>query len=157
MLAEHSAGSVCGEAANGRDAVKSALSLKPDIVVLDTEMPEMNGVEAARRIKRALPETEILIYTTNDAEYLIRRALLSGVKGFVLKSEPEHKVIDAISALAKHEPYFGSAVSAALLKELLKLGPGSDEPSLLTFGKLHRDVAVLTRNVEGNCHLAEPY
>ena len=152
LIADHRAWSICGEAANGRHAVKLALATKPDIVVLDIEMPELNGMEAARRIKLALPQTEILIYTMYDSEHIIRRVLQAGVRGYVLKSEEPQKLVDAIEALGKHTPYFGGAVSHALLHDLLKSKGESDEPSLLTArelqivrlladGKSNRDIA----------------
>jgi DNA-binding NarL/FixJ family response regulator len=152
LIAEYRAWSICGEAANGRHAVKLALATKPDIVVLDIEMPELNGMEAARRIKLALPQTEILIYTMYDSEHIIRRVLQAGVRGYVLKSEEPQKLVDAIEALGKHTPYFGGAVSHALLHDLLKSKGESDEPSLLTVrelqivrlladGKSNRDIA----------------
>jgi len=153
LIAEHRGWSVCGEAANGRNAVKLALVTKPDIVVLDIEMPELNGLEVARRIKLPLPQTEILMYTMYDSERIIRRALQSGVRGYVLKSEEPQKLVDAIDALSKHTPYFGGAVSAALLHDLLKSKKESDdEPSVLTprelqivrllaDGKSNRDIA----------------
>jgi len=152
LIAEHRAWSVCGEAANGRHALKLALATKPDIVVLDIEMPELNGTEVARRIKLALPETEILIYTMYGSEHIIRRALQAGARGYVLKSEEPQKIIDAIDALGKHTPYFGGAVSVALLHDLLKSKRESNEPTLLTArelqivrlladGKSNRDIA----------------
>jgi DNA-binding NarL/FixJ family response regulator len=152
LIAEHRAWSICGEAANGRHAVKLALATRPDIVVLDIEMPELNGMEAARSIKQALPQTEILIYTLYDSEHIIRRVLQAGVRGYVLKSEEPQKLVDAIEALGKHKPYFGGAVSHALLHDLLKSKGESDEPSLLTDrelqivrlladGKSNRDIA----------------
>jgi DNA-binding NarL/FixJ family response regulator len=152
LIAEHRAWSICGEAANGRHAVKLALATKPDIVVLDIEMPELNGMEAARSIKQALPQTEILIYTLYDSEHIIRRVLQAGVRGYVLKSEEPQKLVDAIEALGKHKPYFGGAVSYALLDDLLKSKGELDEPSLLTArelqivrlladGKSNRDIA----------------
>ena len=153
LIAEYRVWSVCGEAATGRHAVKLALATKPDIVVLDIEMPELNGMEAARRIKLALPQTEILMYTMYDSEQIIRKALQAGVRGYVLKSEAPQKLLDAIDALAKHSPYFGGVVSDALLHDLLKSKKESDdEPSLLTArelqivrlladGKSNRDIA----------------
>jgi DNA-binding NarL/FixJ family response regulator len=152
LIAEHRGWSVCGEAANGRHAVKLALATKPDVVVLDIEMPELNGMEAARSIKLSLPQTEILIYTMYDTEHIICKVLQAGVRGYVLKSEEPQKLVEAIEALGKHTPYFGGAVSHALLHALLKSKGESDEFSLLTArelqivrlladGKSNRDIA----------------
>src|SRR5262249_62088985 len=75
LIAEHRGWSVCGEAANGRHAVKLALATKPEVVVLDIEMPELNRMEAARSIKRSLPQTELLIYTKYHTQQSITKIL----------------------------------------------------------------------------------
>src|SRR5258705_10586712 len=81
QLASHEGWDVCGEAKDGREAVKLALELKPDVVVLDLSMPELNGLEATRQIRRDLPRTEILIFTMHDTEQLIREELAAGQCG----------------------------------------------------------------------------
>jgi DNA-binding NarL/FixJ family response regulator len=81
MLEAHPDWQVCGEAANGREAVKLAAQLKPDIVIVDLEMPELNGLEATRQIKKELPNVEVLIYTMHESEELIREMLLAEGKG----------------------------------------------------------------------------
>src|SRR3954467_1128262 len=75
LLEAHPGWQVCGEATNGREAVSLAARLKPDIAVLDLEMPELNGLEATRQIKRKLPATEVLIYSIHETEQLIREVL----------------------------------------------------------------------------------
>ena len=80
-LEEHKEWRVCGEAADGREAVKMALELKPDIVVLDLTMPGLNGIEATRQIKHALPRTEVLIFTMHEAEEMILSAFEAGARG----------------------------------------------------------------------------
>src|SRR6266516_597835 len=77
---------VCGTANTGREAVEKTEKLRPDIVLLDLSMPELNGLEAARQIKRRVSETELLIFTAYDTDDLIQEAFDSGVKGFILKS-----------------------------------------------------------------------
>jgi DNA-binding NarL/FixJ family response regulator len=72
LLAQESDWEVCGLARNGRDAVEQAEKLRPDVVILDMEMPELNGLDAARQIKRILPNTELLIFTAHEREELIR-------------------------------------------------------------------------------------
>ncbi len=78
---------VCGEASTGREAVGMTAALKPDIVVLDLSMPEVNGMEAAREIHRRFPETEIFILTMHDAPELIRAAVALGARACLLKSD----------------------------------------------------------------------
>ena len=87
LLEVNSAWQVCGEATNGRDAVKLAMELKPDLAVLDLEMPELNGLEATRQIKKDLPDLEVLIFTMHETDQFIHDALVAGARGVVLKAD----------------------------------------------------------------------
>lgn len=78
---------VCGEALNGREAVRKAKELEPDVVILDVSMPELNGVEATREIVRSCPKTEVLVLTVHDSDSLIREILDAGARGYILKSD----------------------------------------------------------------------
>jgi DNA-binding NarL/FixJ family response regulator len=119
-LEEYDDWNVCGEASNGREAVRLALELKPDIVVLDLTMPELNGIEATRQIKKSLPQTEILIFTMHETEEMILRAFEAGARGFVLKSDDELELVEAIKVISQHKPFFTTAASEALLDNLLR-------------------------------------
>jgi DNA-binding NarL/FixJ family response regulator len=145
---------VCGEASNGREAVRMAEELRPDIVVLDLSMPELNGIEACRVIKKTLSNTEVLIYTLHETEQLIRKALTAGARGFVLKSDAEVKLVEAIDALSRHKPFLNSKASETLLESFIKNADESEEDSvltsrereivqLLTEGKTNKEVASL--------------
>src|SRR6266446_2787514 len=85
---------VCGFAATGREAVAQAIALKPDIVVMDMTMPDLNGLDAAVQIKRRLPRTEILIFTAHETDELIREAFEAGAKSFISKSEAHHFLVE---------------------------------------------------------------
>ena len=78
LLETHAGWQVCGEAENGRDAVEMTIRLEPEVVVLDLTMPELNGLDAAKNIRAAVPATEILIFTMHESEELIRAARLPG-------------------------------------------------------------------------------
>jgi DNA-binding NarL/FixJ family response regulator len=106
---------LCGEAANGRQAVEMARELKPNVVVLDISMPELNGLEAARQIRKLCPESEVLILTMQESEGLVRDVLHAGVRGFILKTDTTRLLITAIEALAQHEPFFTGKVSELVL------------------------------------------
>jgi DNA-binding NarL/FixJ family response regulator len=145
---------VCGEASNGRDAVRMAEELKPDVVVLDLSMPELNGIEACRAIKKTLANTEVLIYTLHETEQLIRKALAAGARGFVLKSDAEVKLVEAIDALSRHKPFLNSKASETLLESFIKNAEELEEDTvltsrereivqLLTEGKTNKEVASL--------------
>ena len=114
QLSRHEHWTICGEARNGREAVRLALQLKPDLVVMDLSMPELNGLEATRQIRRQLSRTEILIFTAHDSDELIREALSAGARGYLLKSDAECHLIDAVATLAHHKPYFTTRVAEKL-------------------------------------------
>ena len=128
LLETHPGWEVCGEAANGREAVKLARELKPDIVVLDLSMPELNGLEATRQIRKELPQTEVLIFTMHDTEQLVREVLAAGARGYVLKSDAGRYLISGIEAVAQHKPFFTSTVAETILDGYLKVGSGQGVP-----------------------------
>ena len=98
--------SVCGEAKDGREAVKLGLKLRPDIFLLDVTMPELNGLDATRQICRALPGTPILILTMHDSDELCAEAVQAGASGCVLKSDSPRQLLEAIAAVSAGEKYF---------------------------------------------------
>jgi DNA-binding NarL/FixJ family response regulator len=110
---------VCGFAATGREAVEQAFALKPDVVVMDVSMPELNGLEAVRQIKRRLPQTEILIFTAHETDELIREVFAAGAKSFIFKSEAHHFLVDAIQSLSQHKPFFTEKVAEVLFATIL--------------------------------------
>jgi DNA-binding NarL/FixJ family response regulator len=119
---------VCGEAVNGREAVDKARQLKPDVVVIDITMPELNGLDAARQIVKALPSTEVVILTMHESDELAREVLEAGVHGYVLKSDAGRELVAAIHSLTQHKPYFSPRVSQALFGKP-ELSPLNDLPT----------------------------
>lgn len=130
VIEEQPGWEVCGEARTGREAVTLALELKPDIVVMDFTMPELNGMEATRQIRAALPRTQVLILTMHESEELIPEVLVAGALGYMLKSDAGTELVDAIQSLAAHKPYFTSKVSTMVLKGYLN--PATRESPVLT-------------------------
>src|SRR5262245_31660583 len=84
LFAEHPEFSVCGDTRSGQEAVKLSMRMDPDVVILDLDLAELNGIEAARQIKRDHSKTEILLYTIHNEEYLIAKAFAAGASGHVL-------------------------------------------------------------------------
>ncbi len=111
---------VAAEATNGRDAVALAASLKPDVVVLDLTMPELNGLEAARQIVSADPSARILILTAHESEQLVREVLSAGAQGYVLKSDAGRTLITALQALLEGGSFFTSSVARMVLDGYLR-------------------------------------
>lgn len=110
---------VCGEAANGRQAVELVTELKPDVVILDLSMPELNGVEAARQIRQLLPTTKILIFTMNQTEQMVLDVLDSGAHGIVLKSDTGANLVTAVESIASGHRFYAPSVADTLLDAYL--------------------------------------
>jgi DNA-binding NarL/FixJ family response regulator len=118
---------ICGEATNGREAVAKALEVNPDVVVMDYAMPELNGLEATRQIRRALPHTEVLVLSMYYSEQIAREILAAGARGYLLKSDAGRELETAVENLGQHRPYFTSKVSELLLHGLLNPSANANE------------------------------
>jgi len=121
---------VCGDVSTGREVVAQAPALNPDIIVMDIGMPELNGLDATRQIKRVLPNTEVLIFTANETEEIVRNVFKAGAKAYLLKSDANQHLIPAIEALCKHRTYFSSKVSELVFAGYLKGDARTDDQSL---------------------------
>ena len=133
LLEQHPGWHLTGEASNGREAVRLALKMPPHVALLDLLMPEMNGVEATRVIKKELPNTEVLVFTVHESEDLVREALAAGARGYLLKTEVAHSVVAAIESVAEHKPFFSSQISKRLLENYLAAhAPGAPSADVLT-------------------------
>jgi DNA-binding NarL/FixJ family response regulator len=123
---------VCGEAEDGRIAVAMAKELRPDIVLLDVTMPNLNGIDAARQIRVASPSTEILMFSAVEDTHVIRELFEAGVKSYILKSEVTEHLNSALSALAVHRPYFTARVGEVLFARYLGDKTVSEEEEKLS-------------------------
>src|SRR5438046_4891131 len=90
--------SICGEAADGHEAVEKAQRSKPDVVILDVGMPRLNGLEATRQLLKANPEAKVLILTLHESDQMVREVLNAGARGFVLKSDAARDLVFAVDA-----------------------------------------------------------
>lgn len=115
MLASHAGWEICGEAHTGREAVTKAQELKPDIAILDISMPDLNGVDAAKRIRKESPTTEILILSMHYSDQLIRDILEAGVRGYIVKSDSDRDLIIAVETLANHKPFLTPRATEVML------------------------------------------
>lgn len=106
LLAAKPGWEVCAEARNGREAVALAEEHKPDIVVMDVSMPELNGLEAVRRIRKQLPKTEIVVLTLHFSDQLVHDIVEAGAKGYIMKSDADRDLIAAVEALSVHRSFF---------------------------------------------------
>src|SRR6185436_4042355 len=120
MLESETDINVVGEAGNGSEALESARNLKPDILVLDIRMPEMNGLEAAARLKQYSPDTKAVILSMHDSEEYVLQALDAGAYGYLLKDTDKDEFVKALKQIHGGNKYFSGAVSNVLANRLLK-------------------------------------
>ncbi len=102
---------VCGEATTGRQALDLAFELKPDIMILDLSLPEMNGVEVTRRVRSSLP-VAVLIVTVHDADHVVQEAIEAGASGYVLKADAGRTLTDAVRAVLSQGEFISEGVRA---------------------------------------------
>jgi len=119
---------VVGEAADGAEAVAKATKLKPDVVVLDVSMPHLSGLEAARRIREALPATRVLGLTMHDNEEYVLKMVRAGASGYLLKDSAASELIAGIRALKSGKVYFGPHASRALAEAYQSDRPLPEDP-----------------------------
>jgi DNA-binding NarL/FixJ family response regulator len=96
---------VIAEAEDGVEAVEKACRLHPDLIILDVTMPRMNGLEACRRIRKSVPECEVLIVTQHDSPQMMREALDAGARGYVVKSNAARDLLAAVAAVSQHKAF----------------------------------------------------
>ena len=123
LIASHQGWEICGEARDGREAVDKCVQLKPDLVTLDIGMPELNGVDAARRILMENPLQRILVLTDVMSDQVTRDCLEAGVRGWVYKSDDAVELITAIETLQRHRSTFSSQVCDLILEGYLRGRP----------------------------------
>src|SRR5262249_36378025 len=98
---------------------------KPDLIIMDITMPELDGLEATREILKVLPNTEVIILTMHDSQQMLAKALALGVRGCVLKSDVARDLVTAVKTVSQHKPFLSSGVSEVVLKDYH--GRGSEE------------------------------
>jgi DNA-binding NarL/FixJ family response regulator len=126
---------VCGEASTGREAVAAAASLKPDVVVMDISMPDMNGLEATREILKNNPGTEVLILSVHESDQIVHDVLAAGARGYILKQDAGTDLIAALEAVRQHRLFFTARVSEVVLSGYLGRA-AADAPADTLFSRL---------------------
>jgi len=117
LLTSHPGWQVCAEARTGREAVSLAEEHKPDVVVIDIGMPDLNGLEAARRIRKALPTIGIIILTLHFSDQLVKDIVEAGARAYVMKADADRDLINAVEALANHRTFFTARAAEMLLND----------------------------------------
>jgi DNA-binding NarL/FixJ family response regulator len=155
MIERHGKWSVCGEATSGAEALELARELKPDIVILDVSMPNTDSVELTRRLREALPSTEVLIFTMHEGEEMIRALVDAGARGYTFKSDTTAQILTAIEMLAGHKPFFTAKVSEALREAFLKsIASDAGKPPASFLSAREREVIQLLAESKSNKEVA---
>ena len=149
---------VVGEAANGREAIEKTIELKPDVAVIDIGMPGLDGVEAARQIREAVPSTRVLVLTMHESDQMVQRALDAGALGYILKSDLTDCLVKAVKAVSEGKRFLTPKVSEIVVEGFLKSGNQHQQDGraglritpreleivrLLAEGKVNKEIAAL--------------
>jgi DNA-binding NarL/FixJ family response regulator len=146
LLQKHEGWEVCGEACDGREAVEMAKQLKPDVVILDIGMPNLNGLDATRQLRQHDPHFKVIILTLTDSDQVIHEALDAGARGFVLKSDAARDLVAAVEGLQSKRMYFTPRVNDLVLAGFLEKGHAisrNEAPDLPTLTAREREVTQL--------------
>ena len=121
---------VCGEASTGREGVAAAARLKPDVVVMDISMPDMNGLEATREILKDNPGTEVLILSVHESDQIVHDVLAAGARGYILKQDAGTDLVAALEAVRQHRLFLTSRVSEVVLSGYLGRAAAGTPPEV---------------------------
>jgi len=125
LLSTHAELQVVGEAANGDEALRLAAELRPQVVLMDVQMPVLDGVAATRRLRASQPECRVILLTTFDDDEYVFEGLRAGAAGYLLKDAPSARLVEAIRAAARGESFLQPSVAAKVVAELNRLAEQS--------------------------------
>jgi two-component system, NarL family, response regulator NreC len=152
ILAEQPDMEIVGEAGNGREALALAESLKPDIVVMDVAMPELNGIEATRRMGESVPHTRVVALSMHKDSVYVREILRAGARGYLLKDSVAADLVSAVRSVAQGEGYISPQVSNAVLDDYRRhvtnpidtlTSREREVLQMLAEGKTNKEIAVI--------------
>src|SRR5262249_49658403 len=157
LLQERADWEICGEALSGRQAVDLARETQPDVAILDLMMPDLNGLEATRQIRKVSERTQVLIFTMHHSETLIHDVLEAGARGYLLKTDAEQQIVAAVETLLRHQPYFSAQVSEMVLEGFLRSGrqTGTEKTAVPRLTPREREVIQLLAEGHRNKRIAE--
>lgn len=146
---------VVGEAGDGREAVKMAAALLPDVAILDIAMPLLNGIEATRQILRRVPSCKVLILSMHADEPYIARALQAGARGYLLKDSASTDLLRAVSAVASGKAFFSAVISQAMIDDYVRrVADASIQDPYETLSEREREIFQLIAEGHSNKDVA---
>jgi len=146
---------VCGEASTGRQAVELAAALKPDVVIMDISMPDLNGIEATRQLLQASPQTQVLILSLHESDQVVQDVLSAGARGYLLKSDAATELLTALDHLKRRSLYFSTRISETVLGVYAKgMRPDSASATVTRLSKREREIVQLLAEGKANKQVA---
>jgi DNA-binding NarL/FixJ family response regulator len=143
---------VVGEAVNGREAVEKANRLKPDVAILDISMPDLDGLQATRRIREVVPSTKVVVLTMHDSDQMVRRVLDAGALGYVLKSDLATQLVKAVKDVSAGKQFLTPRISDMVLKGFLKTGNQVDKTGRSQARPTPREIEVIRLLADGKAN-----
>ena len=143
---------VVGEAMNGREAVEKANRLKPDVAILDISMPDLDGLQATRRIREVVPSTKVVVLTMHDSDQMVRRVLDAGALGYVLKSDLATQLVKAVKDVSAGKQFLTPRISDMVLKGFLKTGNQVDKTGRSQARPTPREIEVIRLLADGKAN-----
>jgi two-component system response regulator NreC len=110
----------CGEAENGKEAIRLADELKPEVIIMDVSMPGLNGIEATRAIRKAQPDVKIVLLTLHESAELLRSAFRAGARGYLLKTDAEQELVKALTVVVGDGSYISPKMDSEVVKSVIQ-------------------------------------
>jgi DNA-binding NarL/FixJ family response regulator len=143
---------VVGEAANGREAVEKTNKLKPDVAIMDVSMPDLDGLQAMRRIREVSPHTEVVVLTMHESEQMVRRVLDAGALGYVLKSDLSGDLVKAVTNVSAGKLFLTPKVAEIVLNGFLRHVIQADRPKQPWTRLSPREVEIIRLLADGKAN-----
>jgi DNA-binding NarL/FixJ family response regulator len=146
---------VVGEAASGEEAIATALSVQPDVVLMDLQMPGINGIEATRRILDASPHIGVLVLTMFEDDDSVFAAMRAGARGYLLKGADQHEILRAIRSIANGEAIFAPSIAQRLISFFANPNPPVPPQSFPELTEREREILALIAQGHSNTEIAD--